>query len=60
MKYIIKFCIFGDEIKDFHPCNTTELEEYRPELSNFSNVEGKTLFLNVILCDIYRTQTFYF
>ncbi|XP_012904270.1 protein mono-ADP-ribosyltransferase PARP4 isoform X1 [Mustela putorius furo] len=43
MKYIIKFCIFGDEIKDFHPCNTTELEEYRPELSNFSNVEDYQL-----------------
>uniref|UniRef100_A0A8C7BSE6 Poly [ADP-ribose] polymerase n=1 Tax=Neovison vison TaxID=452646 RepID=A0A8C7BSE6_NEOVI len=43
MKYIIKFCIFGDEIKDFHPCNTTELEEYRPEFSNFSNVEDYQL-----------------
>ncbi|XP_022378335.1 poly [ADP-ribose] polymerase 4 isoform X1 [Enhydra lutris kenyoni] len=43
MKYIIKFCIFGDEIKSFHPCNTTELEEYRPEFSNFSNVEDYQL-----------------
>ncbi|XP_045834014.1 protein mono-ADP-ribosyltransferase PARP4 isoform X2 [Meles meles] len=43
MKYIIKFCVFGDEIKDFHPCNTTELEEYRPEFSNFSNVEDYQL-----------------
>ncbi|XP_059000138.1 protein mono-ADP-ribosyltransferase PARP4 isoform X3 [Mustela lutreola] len=43
MKYIIKFCIFGDEIKDFHPCNTTELEEYRREFSNFSNVEDYQL-----------------
>uniref|UniRef100_A0ABI7ZKE7 Poly [ADP-ribose] polymerase n=1 Tax=Felis catus TaxID=9685 RepID=A0ABI7ZKE7_FELCA len=31
LKYIIKFCLPGDEIKDFHPCNTTELEESRPE-----------------------------
>lgn len=52
MKYIIKFCIPGDEVKDFHPCNTTELEEYRPEFSNSSNVEGKTIFLNAVLCDI--------
>ncbi|XP_008690327.2 protein mono-ADP-ribosyltransferase PARP4 [Ursus maritimus] len=43
MKYIIKFCISGDEIKDFHPCNTTELEEYRPEFSNFSNIEDYQL-----------------
>uniref|UniRef100_A0A8C0SWD1 Poly [ADP-ribose] polymerase n=1 Tax=Canis lupus familiaris TaxID=9615 RepID=A0A8C0SWD1_CANLF len=43
MKYIIKFCIPGDEVKDFHPCNTTELEEYRPEFSNSSNVEDYQL-----------------
>nr|XP_035953034.1 protein mono-ADP-ribosyltransferase PARP4 isoform X1 [Halichoerus grypus]XP_035953035.1 protein mono-ADP-ribosyltransferase PARP4 isoform X1 [Halichoerus grypus] len=43
MKYIIKFCISGDEIKDFHPCNTTEVEEYRPEFSNFSNLEDYQL-----------------
>ncbi|XP_034520827.1 protein mono-ADP-ribosyltransferase PARP4 isoform X2 [Ailuropoda melanoleuca] len=43
MKYIIKFCISGDEIKDFHPCNTTELKEYRPEFSNFSNIEDYQL-----------------
>ncbi|XP_073750907.1 protein mono-ADP-ribosyltransferase PARP4 isoform X7 [Callorhinus ursinus] len=43
MKYIIKFCISGDEIKDFHPCNTTEVEEYRPEFSNFSNIEDYQL-----------------
>ena len=43
MKYIIKFCIPGDEIKDFHPCNNTELEEHIPKISNFSKVEGKTI-----------------
>ncbi|XP_027444656.1 protein mono-ADP-ribosyltransferase PARP4 isoform X5 [Zalophus californianus] len=43
MKYIIKFCISGDEIKDFHPCNTTEVEEYRPEFSNFSYIEDYQL-----------------
>ncbi|KAF0876061.1 protein mono-ADP-ribosyltransferase PARP4 [Crocuta crocuta] len=43
LKYIIKFCIPGDEIKDFHPCNTTELEEYRPTVSNFSKVEDYQL-----------------
>ncbi|XP_057563072.1 protein mono-ADP-ribosyltransferase PARP4 isoform X5 [Hippopotamus amphibius kiboko] len=43
MKYIIKFCIPGDEIKDFHPCDTMELEEYRPEFSNFSTVEDHQL-----------------
>ncbi|XP_066225211.1 protein mono-ADP-ribosyltransferase PARP4 [Saccopteryx leptura] len=39
MKYIVKFCIPGDEVKDFHPCNTTELEEYIPEVSDYSKVE---------------------
>ncbi|XP_014646672.1 PREDICTED: poly [ADP-ribose] polymerase 4 [Ceratotherium simum simum] len=43
MKYIIKFCIPGDEIKDFHPCDSTELEEHRPEFSNFSKVEDYQL-----------------
>ncbi|GAB5566201.1 von Willebrand factor A domain-containing protein 5A isoform X1 [Prionailurus iriomotensis] len=43
LKYIIKFCLPGDEIKDFHPCNTTELEESRPEFSNFSKVEDYQL-----------------
>uniref|UniRef100_A0A673T412 Poly [ADP-ribose] polymerase n=1 Tax=Suricata suricatta TaxID=37032 RepID=A0A673T412_SURSU len=43
LKYIIKFCIPGDEIKDFHPCNTAELEEYRPEFSKFSKVEDYQL-----------------
>ncbi|XP_073899764.1 protein mono-ADP-ribosyltransferase PARP4 isoform X2 [Castor canadensis] len=39
MKYIVKFCMPGDQIKDFHPCVNTEVEEYGPELSNFSRVE---------------------
>ncbi|XP_036893177.1 protein mono-ADP-ribosyltransferase PARP4 isoform X2 [Sturnira hondurensis] len=43
MKYIIKFCIPGDEVKDFHPCNNTELEEHTPEISNFSKVEDYQL-----------------
>ncbi|XP_070376418.1 protein mono-ADP-ribosyltransferase PARP4 isoform X3 [Equus asinus] len=43
MKYIVKFCIAGDEIKDFHPCDSTELEEQRPEFSNFSKVEDYQL-----------------
>ncbi|KAF6120831.1 poly(ADP-ribose) polymerase family member 4 [Phyllostomus discolor] len=43
MKYIIKFCIPGDEVKDFHPCNITELEEHTPEISNFSKVEDYQL-----------------
>uniref|UniRef100_A0A8C4PFI8 Poly [ADP-ribose] polymerase n=1 Tax=Equus asinus asinus TaxID=83772 RepID=A0A8C4PFI8_EQUAS len=33
----------GDEIKDFHPCDSTELEEQRPEFSNFSKVEDYQL-----------------
>ncbi|XP_006915899.1 poly [ADP-ribose] polymerase 4 [Pteropus alecto] len=43
MKYIIKFCLPGDEIKDFHPCNNIELEEYTPEISNFPTVEDYRL-----------------
>nr|XP_019605170.1 PREDICTED: poly [ADP-ribose] polymerase 4 [Rhinolophus sinicus] len=43
MKYVIKFCLPGDEIKDFHPCNNAELEEYTPEVSNFSKVEDYQL-----------------
>ncbi|XP_054433436.1 protein mono-ADP-ribosyltransferase PARP4 isoform X2 [Pteronotus mesoamericanus] len=43
MKYIIKFCIPGDEVKDFHPYNNTELEEHTPEISNFSKVEDYQL-----------------
>nr|XP_020770775.1 poly [ADP-ribose] polymerase 4 isoform X2 [Odocoileus virginianus texanus] len=52
MKYIVKFSVSGDEIKDFHPCDNMELEEYRPEFSNFSTVEdhqlpGSTPFPNI-------------
>ncbi|XP_055398577.1 protein mono-ADP-ribosyltransferase PARP4 isoform X2 [Bubalus kerabau] len=43
MKYIVKFSVPGDEIKDFHPCDNTELEEDRPEFSNFSAVEDHQL-----------------
>ncbi|XP_032352428.1 protein mono-ADP-ribosyltransferase PARP4 isoform X2 [Camelus ferus] len=43
MKYIVKFCIPGDEVKDFHPCGNTELEEYRPELPKFSRLEDHQL-----------------
>ncbi|XP_054543703.1 protein mono-ADP-ribosyltransferase PARP4 isoform X2 [Talpa occidentalis] len=43
MKYIVKFCVPGDEIKYFDPCNNTELEEYRPESSSFSEVEDYQL-----------------
>lgn len=43
MKYIIKFCMPGDQIKDFHPLDNTELEEYRPEFSDFSKVEDYQL-----------------
>ncbi|KAG8524708.1 Protein mono-ADP-ribosyltransferase PARP4 [Galemys pyrenaicus] len=43
MKYIVKFCVPGDEIKGFHPCNNTELEEDRPESSSFSEVEDYQL-----------------
>lgn len=38
MKYIIRFCIPGDELKDFHPYNNIELEEHTPEVLNFSKV----------------------
>ncbi|XP_004680419.1 PREDICTED: poly [ADP-ribose] polymerase 4 [Condylura cristata] len=43
MKYIVKFCVPGDEIKAFHPCNNTELEEYKSESSSFSKVEDYQL-----------------
>uniref|UniRef100_A0A8C2P1B7 Poly [ADP-ribose] polymerase n=1 Tax=Capra hircus TaxID=9925 RepID=A0A8C2P1B7_CAPHI len=43
MKYIVKFSVPGDEIKDFNPCDNTELEEDRPEFSNFSAVEDHQL-----------------
>lgn len=52
MKYVIKFCIPGDEVKVFHPDNSIELEEHTPEVLNFSKVEGKTMFLNAISCNI--------
>ncbi|CAO2591090.1 Protein mono-ADP-ribosyltransferase PARP4, partial [Lemmus lemmus] len=39
MKYIVKFRIPGDQIKDFHPDENTELEEHRADPSNFSKVE---------------------
>ncbi|XP_075805124.1 protein mono-ADP-ribosyltransferase PARP4 isoform X3 [Microtus pennsylvanicus] len=39
MKYIVKFRIPGDRIKDFHPDENTELEEHRAEPSNVSKVE---------------------
>ncbi|XP_023046089.2 protein mono-ADP-ribosyltransferase PARP4 isoform X1 [Piliocolobus tephrosceles] len=43
MKYIIKFSMPGDQIKDFHPSNRTELEEYRPEFADFSKVQDYQL-----------------
>uniref|UniRef100_A0A8D0UPN1 Poly [ADP-ribose] polymerase n=1 Tax=Sus scrofa TaxID=9823 RepID=A0A8D0UPN1_PIG len=43
MKYVIKFCIPGDEIKDFHPGDNMELEEHTPEISHFSKVEDLQL-----------------
>lgn len=49
MKYIVRFCVPGDRIKDFHPDENTELEEYRADPSNVSKVEGKTNFLSAIL-----------
>ncbi|XP_055472624.1 protein mono-ADP-ribosyltransferase PARP4 isoform X1 [Psammomys obesus] len=39
MKYIVKFCIHGDQIKDFHPHENTELEEHRAEPSDVSKIE---------------------
>ncbi|KAL1780944.1 poly [ADP-ribose] polymerase 4, partial [Sigmodon hispidus] len=39
IKYILKFCIPGDQIKDFYPHENTELEEHRAEPPNVSNVE---------------------
>nr|XP_020145872.1 poly [ADP-ribose] polymerase 4 [Microcebus murinus] len=43
MKYVVKFCMPGDQIKDFHPPDNTELEEHRPEFSGFSKVEDYQL-----------------
>ncbi|XP_044524909.1 protein mono-ADP-ribosyltransferase PARP4 [Gracilinanus agilis] len=34
MKYLVKFCISGDQVKDFSPCAVTTWEENRPELLN--------------------------
>ncbi|XP_074159822.1 protein mono-ADP-ribosyltransferase PARP4 isoform X2 [Sminthopsis crassicaudata] len=34
MKYLVKFCMSGDQIKDFGPCANSELEENRAELFN--------------------------
>lgn len=39
MKYIVKFCIPGDQIKDFQPHENTELEERRAVPSNVSKLE---------------------
>lgn len=43
MKYIIKFCMAGDQIKEFHPQDYSELEEYRPEFSDISRFEDYQL-----------------
>ncbi|KAM4860185.1 protein mono-ADP-ribosyltransferase PARP4 [Thomomys bottae] len=43
MKYLIKFCMPGDQIKDFHPHTNTNLEEFRPEALICSNVEDYQL-----------------
>ncbi|XP_029415107.1 protein mono-ADP-ribosyltransferase PARP4 [Nannospalax galili] len=43
MKYIVKFCLPGDRIKDFHLHENPELEEHRPELPNVSKVEDYQL-----------------
>ncbi|XP_034354773.1 protein mono-ADP-ribosyltransferase PARP4 [Arvicanthis niloticus] len=39
MKYIVKFCIPGDLIKEFHPRENTELEEHGAELSSVPETE---------------------
>lgn len=43
MKYIIKFFMFGDQIKDFYFSDYIELEEYRFEFLNFLKVEDYQL-----------------
>uniref|UniRef100_A0A8C8YJ55 Poly [ADP-ribose] polymerase n=1 Tax=Prolemur simus TaxID=1328070 RepID=A0A8C8YJ55_PROSS len=43
MKYVVKFCMPGDQIKDFHPPDNAELEEHRPEFSDFSKAEDYQL-----------------
>uniref|UniRef100_F6YT84 Poly [ADP-ribose] polymerase n=1 Tax=Monodelphis domestica TaxID=13616 RepID=F6YT84_MONDO len=53
MKYLVKFCISGDRVKDFSPCAVTEWEENRPELLNdHTQLEDYTLpdtdpFINI-------------
>ncbi|XP_027733408.1 protein mono-ADP-ribosyltransferase PARP4 [Vombatus ursinus] len=34
MKYLVNFCVRGDQVKDFCPCVDTEWEENRPEFLN--------------------------
>ncbi|XP_006832122.1 PREDICTED: poly [ADP-ribose] polymerase 4-like [Chrysochloris asiatica] len=43
MKYIIKFCIPGDQKKDFRPHCSTDLEEYIPALPSVSKAEDYQL-----------------
>uniref|UniRef100_A0A5F8GNA0 Poly [ADP-ribose] polymerase n=1 Tax=Monodelphis domestica TaxID=13616 RepID=A0A5F8GNA0_MONDO len=40
MKYLVKFCISGDRVKDFSPCAVTEWEENRPETKSYSKVSS--------------------
>lgn len=58
MKYIVKFRIPGDQIKDFHPDENTELEEHRADPSDVSKVEGKTDFLSAFLWDNIKWKFF--
>lgn len=59
MKYIVKFRIPGDQIKNFHPDENTELEEHRADPSDVSKVEGKTDFLSAILWDNIKWKFFF-
>ncbi|EHB03069.1 Poly [ADP-ribose] polymerase 4 [Heterocephalus glaber] len=43
MKYIIKFCMAGDQMKDFHPQDYSELEGYRPEFLNTLRIDDYQL-----------------
>ncbi|XP_006879680.1 PREDICTED: poly [ADP-ribose] polymerase 4-like [Elephantulus edwardii] len=43
MKYIVKFCISGDQQKAFHPPGDTELEENTPEFPGFPREEDYQL-----------------
>uniref|UniRef100_A0A5F8GTN8 Poly [ADP-ribose] polymerase n=1 Tax=Monodelphis domestica TaxID=13616 RepID=A0A5F8GTN8_MONDO len=48
MKYLVKFCISGDRVKDFSPCAVTEWEENRPELLNdHTQLEDTDPFINI-------------